>query len=92
MISTLLQAQEKLTYQTPPVEMLKLVDIERAPPIVDIDSKGEQMLFYYRNTFKTLNDLSQPELRLAGLRINPETNISSNITYYNNICYKKNNG
>ena len=88
MISTLLQAQEKLTYQTPPVEMLKLVDIERAP-IVDIDSKGEQMLFYYRNTFKTLNDLSQPELRLAGLRINPETNISSNITYYNNICYKK---
>ena len=88
MMTTLLQAQDNIAYQTPPQEILELVDIERAP-IVNIDSKGEQMLFYYRNTFKSLSDLNQPELRLGGLRINPRLNISSTITYYNNIGYKK---
>jgi len=88
MITPLLQSQEKITYQTPPEEILALVDIERAPQ-VDMDSKKEQMLFYYRNTFKSLRELNQPELRLGGLRINPEANISSTLTYVNDIRYKK---
>ncbi len=88
MMTNLLQSQENIVYQTPPKEILELVDIERAPT-VDMDSKGEQMLFYYRSTFKSLSDLNQPELRLGGLRINPEANISSTLTYYNNIRYKK---
>lgn len=88
MMSTVIQSQEKLVYQTPPNEILKLVDIERAP-IVSTDSKSEQMLFFYRNSFKSLADLNQPELKLAGLRINPDANISSTLTYFNNIRYKK---
>ena len=44
MTTTLLQSQDNIMYQTPPSEILELVDIERAP-IVRIDSKGEQMLF-----------------------------------------------
>lgn len=91
MTITTLQSQEKITYQTPPGEILELVDIERAPA-VDMDSRKEQMLFYYRNSFKSLAELNQPELRLGGLRINPEVNISSTITYYNNIRYKKTYG
>ena len=89
MMTTLLQSQEKIVYQMPPEEILRLVDIERAP-VVDMDSKKEQMLFYYRNTFKSLSELNQPELRLGGLRINPEANISSTLTYFNHIRYKKN--
>lgn len=89
MMTTLLQSQEKIVYQTPPEEILRLVDIERAP-VVDMDSKKEQMLFYYRNTFKSLSELNQPELRLGGLRINPDANISSTLTYFNHIRYKKN--
>ena len=81
-------SQENIEYQKPPASILELVDIERAP-IVSIDSKKEQMIFYYRNAFKSLNDLNQPEMRLAGLRINPITNISSTVSYYNNIKYKK---
>ncbi|MBK5195175.1 MAG: S9 family peptidase [Proteiniphilum sp.] len=88
MITTLLQSQEKIVFQTPPEEILTLVDIERAP-VVDMDSKKEQMLFYYRSMFKSLRDLNQPELRLGGLRINPEANISSTLTYFNDIRYKK---
>ena len=67
-------SQENIEYQKPPASILELVDVERAP-LVSIDSKKEQMLFYYRDAFKSLSDLSQPELRLAGLRINPKTNI-----------------
>jgi len=88
MFTPLLQSQEKIVFQTPPEEILTLVDIERAP-LVDMDSKKEQMLFYYRSTFKSLRDLNQPELRLGGLRINPEANISSTLTYFNDIRYKK---
>lgn len=88
MTISLLQAQEKLVYQTPPSEIMELVDIERAPNVV-MDSKKEQMLFYYRPTFMSLADLNQPEMRLGGLRINPETNISSTITYFQDIRYQK---
>ncbi|RNC65492.1 prolyl oligopeptidase family serine peptidase [Proteiniphilum sp. X52] len=88
MTTRFVESQENITYQVPPAEILELVDIERAPS-VNMDSKGEQMLFFYRNTFKTLSDLNQPEVRLAGLRINPDANISSTITYFNNIRYKK---
>ena len=88
MTTALLHSQDNIVYQTPPKEIMELVDIERAP-LVSIDSKAEQMLFYYRSTFKSLSDLKQPEIRLGGLRVNPVSNISSTITYYNNIKYKK---
>lgn len=90
MITLTTHSQEDISYQKPPEEILKLVDIER-PPIVNMDSKGEQILFFYRSTFKTLAELNQAEMKLGGLRINPDANISSTITYYNNIKYKKTN-
>ena len=67
---------------------MDLVDYERAPS-VSMDTKKEYMLLMYRNTYKTLDDLNQDELRLGGLRINPVTNISSTTTYSNNIKLRK---
>lgn len=81
-------AQENLTYQKPPQEILELVDVPLAPSTI-IDSEGERMLFLYRDQFKSIAELSEEELRLAGLRINPVTNISSRATYYNNIQVKQ---
>jgi len=81
-------AQENLTYQKPSAEILALADYERAPS-VSMDSKKEYMLLSYRNTYKTLEDLSQEEMRLGGLRINPITNISSTVTYINNLKIRK---
>lgn len=80
-------AQEDLMYQKPPAEILKLADFERAPSL-SMNSKRTKMLFQYRNTYKTLADLSETEMRLGGLRINPKTNISSTITYINNLKFK----
>ncbi|MCM4159764.1 S9 family peptidase [Antarcticibacterium flavum] len=82
-----LQAQENLTYQKPPQEILELVDVPLAPSTL-IDSKGEMMVFLYRDQYKSIAELSETELRLGGLRINPVTNISSRATYYNNIEVK----
>ncbi|KAF2510853.1 S9 family peptidase [Flavobacterium zhairuonense] len=84
-------AQENLTYQKPSKSILDLADYERAPT-VSMDTKKEYMLLMYRPTYKTLDDLNQEELRLGGLRINPITNISSSVTYLNNLKVRKING
>ncbi|MBP2831966.1 S9 family peptidase [Aquimarina sp. U1-2] len=81
-------AQEKLEYQKPPKEIMDLVDVTPAPS-VRIDSKGAHLIFLFRDTYKTIAELSEKEMRLAGLRINPKTNISSRANYYNNIKVKK---
>ncbi|MFD2516708.1 alpha/beta hydrolase family protein [Salinimicrobium flavum] len=80
-------SQENLTYQKPPQEILELVDVPLAPSTL-IDTKGEMMIFLYRDQYKSIAELSEEELRLAGLRINPVTNISSRATYFNNIEVK----
>jgi hypothetical protein len=87
-ISIVAQAQENISYQKPPKEILALADYERAPS-VSMDTKKEYMLLSYRNTYKSLDDLNQEEMRLGGLRINPITNISSTVTYVNNLKLRK---
>ena len=81
-------SQEELTYQKPSKEILDLADYERAPSVT-MDTKKEYMLLSYRNTYKTLDELNQEEMRLGGLRINPITNISSTVTYINNLKVRK---
>lgn len=80
--------QENITFQKPSQEILQLADFERAPS-VSMTSDKKWMVLSYRNTYKNLNDLNQDELRLGGLRINPNTNISSTATFINNLKVKK---
>ncbi len=77
-------AQESIAYQKPSAEIMQLADFERAPSVF-MNSKRDWMIFSYRNTYKSLDDLNQDEMKLAGLRVNPITNISSSITYVNNL-------
>lgn len=83
-ITATTQAQENLGYQKPSDEILNLIDIQRAPSVL-IDDAREQMVFIYRDGYKSIRELSEPELRLGGLRINPTTNIGSRVTYYNQM-------
>lgn len=80
-------AQENLTYQKPPKEILELADYERVPALL-MDSKKQNILFRYRNTYKTLSELSAEEMKLAGLRLDPQKNISSTVIYNTNLKYK----
>ncbi|MCB0653348.1 MAG: S9 family peptidase [Saprospiraceae bacterium] len=82
--ATFLNAQENIGYQKPSAEILDLVDIQLAPSVFLDDSK-EFMVLLSRNAYKSIEELSQEELRLGGLRIDPKTNIGSRVTYYNNV-------
>jgi dipeptidyl aminopeptidase/acylaminoacyl peptidase len=87
-ISLSIFAQEDLSYQLPSSSILKLADYNRAPGVL-MDTKKDFMLMTYRNTYKSLEDLSIEDMRLGGLRINPITNIATNISYINNITVRK---
>ena len=87
-LSLSIMAQDVLTYQTPPKP---LADLVNAPitPNVSVDSKGKWMLIMERSDLPTIAELSQPELRLAGLRMNPATNGASRQQYINNFKLRK---
>ncbi|QLG44203.1 alpha/beta hydrolase family protein [Costertonia aggregata] len=80
-------SQENLEYQKPPKDILDLVDAPLAPSVL-ISDDGTHMVMLYRDYYKSIAELSETELRLAGLRINPKTNIGSRTNYYNNIKIK----
>ena len=86
-LSFCVNAQENVKYQKPSKEILNLVEFER-PPSVLYDEQKNYMVFIYRDNYKSISDLSEKELRLGGLRINPKTNIGSRITFYNNVKIK----
>ncbi|MBT8237738.1 MAG: prolyl oligopeptidase family serine peptidase [Croceitalea sp.] len=87
-LSITLFAQENLEYQKPSKEILDLVDAPLAPTVLITDD-GNHMVLLYRDYYKSIAELSEIELRLAGLRINPKTNIGSRTNYYNNIKIKQ---
>lgn len=79
--------QENLGYQKPPKDILDLVEAPLAPSVL-INESGTHMVLLYRDYYKSIAELSETELRLAGLRINPKTNIGSRTNYYKNIKVK----
>lgn len=80
-------AQENTKYQKPPAEILDLVDIQVAPSVF-MDQRREFMVLASRDAYKSIAELSQEELRLGGLRIDPKTNIGSRVTYFNKVQLK----
>ncbi|MCP4442245.1 MAG: S9 family peptidase [Aureispira sp.] len=70
-----------LGYQKPCEEILELADAP-VSPLTKINSKGNQLVLLERSRYIGIEALSEKEMRLGGLRINPKTNISSRQTYY----------
>ena len=58
-------------------------------PGVSFDSKGQYMLVLDRSSMPSVEDLAQPELRIAGLRINPNNFGPSRSAYITNITIKE---
>ncbi|MFC2103941.1 prolyl oligopeptidase family serine peptidase [Bacteroidota bacterium] len=78
-------SQLDLKYQTPPEEIMELADI-KLPPSVYMNEEGSYAILWYRNQYKSIEELSETELRLGGLRINPVTNIYSRTRYYSKLA------
>ncbi|MBV9987839.1 MAG: hypothetical protein JO301_09175, partial [Chitinophagaceae bacterium] len=80
-------AQDAVSYQLPPKEMADLL-LAKPTPGVNIDSKGEWMLLAERNSYPTVEELGQPELRIAGMRLNPNNYSPSRQNFINNFTLK----
>ncbi|MCX2837544.1 hypothetical protein OQ279_05205 [Salinimicrobium sp. MT39] len=61
-------AQENLTYQKPPQEILELVDVPLAPSTL-IDSEAKRIVFLYRDQLKSIAELSEEEMRLSRINV-----------------------
>lgn len=85
-VVTLTHAQDE-GYQSPPKEIADLL-LAKPTPGVSIDSKAEWMLLMERNTYPSVEELAQPELRIAGLRINPNNYAASRQSFINNFILK----
>ena len=85
---SIIKSQGNYIYQRPPNEILELVDVS-LPPRVLIDENKKFMVHLYRDSYKSIIELSNPEIKLAGLRLNPNSNSRSRTNYYNNVMISK---
>ena len=80
-------AQQARGYQTPPKAIEELVNAP-VTPSVSFSRKGDLMLILESPGYSSIEDLSHPELRIGGIRINPAINGPSRSSGFDNIKVK----
>ncbi|MBX9778911.1 MAG: prolyl oligopeptidase family serine peptidase [Chitinophagaceae bacterium] len=85
--TTQIQAQDAVSYQTPPKAVADLL-LAKPTPGVSVDGKATWMLLSERNSYPTVEELGQPEMRVAGLRLNPNNFSLSRQNFINNFTLK----
>jgi dipeptidyl aminopeptidase/acylaminoacyl peptidase len=80
-------AQTGASYMMPPKDVADLL-LAKPTPGVSIDGKAEWMLLSERDPYPTVEELGQPELRIAGLRLNPANFGPSRQVFINNFQLK----
>jgi dipeptidyl aminopeptidase/acylaminoacyl peptidase len=75
-------------YQSPPQSIADLFNAEPTPSVT-FSKDGSLMLVLERAGAPSIEDLSQPELRIAGIRINPAISGQSRAGSYHNVKIKK---
>lgn len=80
-------AQDAATYQQPPAAITSLL-LAPPTPATSIDSKGKYMLIMERSDLPAIEELAQPELRIAGIRLDPVRFGPSRSSYYTSISLK----
>jgi dipeptidyl aminopeptidase/acylaminoacyl peptidase len=82
-----LWAQEK--YEKPAGEILKVLNAQPAPATI-LSPTSDWLILAQRPAYPSISDLAEPMLRLAGVRINPNTNSErSYIMYFVGLTLKK---
>lgn len=80
-------AQSSGGYMMPAKDVADLL-LAKPTPSVSFDAKAEWMLLSERNPYPTVEELGQPELRIAGLRLNPANFSPSRQVFINNFTLK----
>lgn len=85
------KASSESGYRLPPQSIVDLID---APPTpgVSVGPKGKRLLILHRPSLAPISEVSQPEFRLAGIRINPRTNARARRSYYTKLSVKSVSG
>jgi len=78
---------QDMSYRTPPKEITDLILAEPSPTVT-INRQGNLMLIQEREPMISVEELAQPELGLAGIRVNPRTFGPSRETYIANLRLK----
>lgn len=84
LVVTTVKAQNDGGYKLPPKDIADML-LAKPTPGVNVDDKGEWMLFTEANSYPSVEELARPELKIAGLRINPNNFAPSRQNYINNI-------
>ena len=79
-----INAQDDGGYKLPPKDIADML-LAKPTPGVSVDDKGEWMLFTEANSYPSVEELAQPELKIAGLRINPANFAPSRQNFINNL-------
>jgi dipeptidyl aminopeptidase/acylaminoacyl peptidase len=80
-------SQENISYQRPPDDIAKLIEAPLTPGVI-ISHDNNWMAFLDKSDYPSIEELSRPELRIAGLRINPDNFGPSRATYSIGIRFK----
>src|SRR5205823_2213766 len=72
-------------YKMPPKEIAGVVDAP-PPPFTTLSPDGKWILIQNVPPLLTIEDLSRPELKLAGIRFDPERHDQSRATYATSLA------
>jgi dipeptidyl aminopeptidase/acylaminoacyl peptidase len=67
------QTPQRSGYLTPPKEIVEILDAEPLPSVT-VGPQRELIVLMQRRSMPSIEELSEPMLRLAGARINPDNN------------------
>ncbi len=82
-----IKAQDNTGYTVPPKDIVDML-LAKPTPGVSVDDKGEWMLFTEANSYPSVEELARPELKIAGLRINPANFAPSRQNFINNLVLR----
>lgn len=86
-LSVKINAQDDGGYKMPPKVIADML-LAKPAPNVSVDDKGEWMLLTETSVYPSVEELAKPELKLAGLRINPANYAPSRQNYIVNLWLK----
>ena len=76
-----------MSYEMPPEELAAIVDAPLTPSF-SIDPTRTVLLLMHRPGAPSIEEVSRSELRLAGLRLDPDVNGQSRVGFYNGLTLK----
>ncbi len=81
-------AADALSYQMPPQVLADMIDAPPTPGVA-VSPDGDWLVMLERPGLPPISEVAMPELRLAGLRINPRTSGPSRAGYLDGLTFQR---